>query len=121
MGVFETNGRELYNQLLNNSGYMKLLVWSTLILMLALWINYMFSFFFTLGLSNKKRKKIMKRKRLGTGSESDDSHEESKAYNPKEMLMKKIYNYEFQKKRLTSHEVGLFLSELRLASYLIHQ
>lgn len=121
MDVFETNAKELYNQLLNNSGYMKLLVWSTLILMLALWINYMFSFFFTLGLSNKKKKKIMKRKRLA-GSESNDSYdEESKAYNPnpKEMLIKKFYNYEFQKKRLTSHEIDLFLSELRNPGILV--
>ena len=96
-----------------------MLVWTTLILMLALWINYMFSFFFTLGLSKNKRKKIMKRKKL-TGTESDDSHdEESKAYNPKDMLMKKIYNYEFQKKRLTSHELDLFLSELRNPGILV--
>lgn len=119
------NGKELYNQLCNNSRYMKLFLWISTLLILMLCLNYMFNFFSTFGISKNKRKKLSKRKNKPEVNETDliDSHgEESKAYNPNpgEMFMTKAKQYEFQKKRLTAVELDSFVSELRNPGFLLN-
>jgi hypothetical protein len=78
----------------------------------------MFNYFSTFGISKNKRKKLIKRKK--TESNQMDSHgEESKASNPGD-LMTKVKQYEFQKKRLTSAELDMFLQELRNPGFLVN-